>query len=132
MGRRDVQVRAAIVAAVTGVSLLAVVTPAGASEHSTSGDEVVVATHGDDAEGALVDISVTGNATGTVAISGTGNATSPGTTGASVSGQGDAQGGALAVGWDDAYAPGGVGTIALTGDGGGGSAFNVCPMGACS
>lgn len=131
MGRRGVHVRAAVVAALTGVALVAAVAPAGASVYSTPCDEVVVATDGDDAEAGLVAVSTSGTATGPVAISGTGDATSAGTTGASMSAQGDAQGGALAVAWDEAYAPGGVGTIALTGNGGGGWVFNICPTGNC-
>lgn len=131
MGRTGVHLRAAVVGAATGVALIAAVAPAGANVYSTPGGEVVVATEGDDAAAGVVAVSTTGTATGPVAISGTGDATSPGTTGASVSAQGDAQGGALAIGWDEAYSPGGVGTIALTGDGGGGWVFNICPTGSC-
>lgn len=100
--------------------------------YATPGHEVVVATDGDDATANVVAVSTVGTATGPVAISGSGDATSPGTTGAAVSAQGDAQGGALAVAWGDAYAPGGIGTVALTGDGGGGWLFSICPTGTCA
>lgn len=67
-----------------------------------------------------------------VAVSGAGNASNNKQSGVTLAPNGRADGGAVAVGGDDATAYGGLAAVSLTGDAHGGSVANVCPMGRCS
>lgn len=85
-----------------------------------------------------------GDATGNLAVSALGNADSRGPTrswtpgqgtklpGAAVAPRGNASGrGDVAVAGGSATTTGGLATVSLTGNGGGGSFVNVCPLGHC-
>ncbi|HEX9969858.1 MAG TPA: hypothetical protein VGB03_06935 [Acidimicrobiales bacterium] len=67
-----------------------------------------------------------------VAVSGAGNASNNQRSGLTLAPTGRADGGAVAVGGDDATAYGGLVAVSLTGDAHGGSVTNVCPMGRCN
>ncbi|MDQ3756933.1 MAG: hypothetical protein M3394_03695 [Actinomycetota bacterium] len=145
MARFGVQVRAVVIVVAFGAALSMAMSPASATVYSTPGDEVVVATEGEDASATVLAVSnggdadapdgaaltTTGTASGEVAVSATGDASNDTPTGVTVAGGGQAQGGAVVVAWGDAESHGSLVLVTLTGDGQGATILSVCPFGHC-